>query len=269
MGLHSKILSILEEHRGAYLSGEEISDALGVSRTAVWKEISKLRNEGYAILAAPHRGYSLSAESDLLSPQGILRCIPEADRAKYNIEVFSKIDSTNNEAKRRIALSSGTGESMFGTVIIADEQEAGRAQKGAAFFSPSGGNIYLTFILPPIPNLAKPIAVASAAAAAVCEAISAFETTDRVPAIRQINDIYLGEKKVCGILTEGFINIENEEIESFILGVGVYMNVPEEAFPAELRERMGSVSIAHGARNQFAAALIRNIFSAHERLSSF
>jgi len=263
--LREKVLGILEENKGAYLSGEKIAETLGVSRAAVWKIIAKLRGDGYAIRSATNRGYALSAESDLLSAAGILRYIPAEYQTRYHINVFHGIDSTNNEARRRAA-PAPVSKTLFGTVIIADSQDAGRGQKGSYFFSPAGGSIYLSFILPPIPNLAYPRIVTETAASAVCETIESFDSARRKPRIERVNDIFLDGKKVCGILTEAVINIENGEFESFMLGVGIYINVPDSAFPSKIRASTGSLKLLEGERNRFAAALIQNVFSAHTRL---
>lgn len=249
---------MLEAGKGAPVSGEAIASALGCSRTAVWKAITELKEAGYPIQAATRRGYLLAETSDILSAAGIRASLGEA-AAGLTIEVFPSIDSTNAEARRRVAAAASASEIPFATILIAEEQTAGRGRRSKSFFSPAAGSLYVSFVLRPLGDTARTRMVTMAAAVAVCEAMAAFGAG--VPEIKWVNDIYMEGKKVCGILTEAISDVESGGIEAIILGIGVNVNVPAEAFPAELRRAAGSITLAAGQRNAFAAALIRRVLA--------
>ena len=130
MGTKEQLLRLLEDNRERHVSGAAMAKAIGVSRNAVWKAVEALRAEGYAIDAVTNRGYALSQENDLLSPQGIERFLP--DNRAFAVTVRKRVDSTNAEARRR-ALE-GAAE---GTVVVAEEQIAGKGRPGKTFFSPA------------------------------------------------------------------------------------------------------------------------------------
>ena len=142
MNTKEQVLCLLERNRDRHVSGERLAEAIGVSRNAVWKAVRALRAEGYAIDAATNRGYRLSQDNDLLSPASIERFLSEGH--PFAITVRKRVDSTNAEARRR-ALE-GAPE---GTVIVAEEQWAGRGRPGKRFFSPAGSGVYLSVVLKP------------------------------------------------------------------------------------------------------------------------
>ena len=147
MNLRDKVLGYLEEHKDAYVSGEQLAELFGVSRAAVWKAIKRLQEEGHEITAVTGRGYRLSAGSDILSSAGIARYLRHGNADQ--IIVHSAVDSTNNVAKE-MALKGAA----HGTVIAAERQTSGRGRLGRSFESPEGTGIYLTIIMRPRADIA-------------------------------------------------------------------------------------------------------------------
>jgi len=171
-----------------------------------------------------------------------------------NIHVFDCLESTNQTAKEPFFYFA-----EHGTIIIADNQTAGKGRYGKSFHSPPGCGIYITFILHPGKLFfSTPTLITAFAAAAVCETIEAL--CDKSPKIKWVNDIFLADKKICGILTESVNNPEN--IQQIILGIGINFSDPPEGFPAELQSIAGSLfgtSEPTLTRNHFIAELINNI----------
>lgn len=261
MSLKNNVLHILELNKGANISGQELADMLCVSRTAVWKAINSLKQEGYLIDATSNKGYSLSFSSDVISSEGINLHLND-EYKNISITVYKSLTSTNTEAKIE-----AMNNAVHGTVIISEEQTKGRGRFGRDFFSPSESGIYMSIILKPNLNIADSVLITTAAAVAVCNAIDKF--TDEKPKIKWVNDIYIKNKKVCGILTEAITDFESGGIESVIVGIGVNVKTKEEEFPGELQNIAGSISHADDKfciRNQLAAEIINNVLSICEEL---
>ena len=221
MSTKDRVLKILIEGSNEYISGEAIADRLGVSRAAVWKAIKALRSDGYAINAVTNRGYILGSDNDIITPDLI------AAHLKNDIEVlcYPTIDSTNNEAKRLL----GSGKTNI-FLVTADEQTSGRGRQGKSFYSPALTGVYLTLVLHPMRTLGSTVSVTTAAAVAVCRAVERL--TDKAPQIKWVNDVYLGGKKICGILTEAVTDFETQTVTSVIIGVG--MNIKTVNFPSDV-----------------------------------
>lgn len=249
----SKVLEALEAHRGENLSGEALADQLHLSRNAVWKAVSELRKEGYSIQALPRKGYCLSLENDLLSAAGIRACLsPAAVPFGALIQVFPTLPSTNRTAKE-LALAGAE----HGTVILADHQTAGRGRLTRSFFSPTGG-LYMSLILrPELLPFSQPSFTTAFAGISVCEAIR--EVTGEQPGIKWVNDLLLGGKKICGILTEGVTSLETGTLDWLVVGIGINIHTRPEDFPPEIRHLAGSVDPDGrfpGIRNRLAAEII-------------
>lgn len=244
MTLRDRILLLLEKNKGKFISGQEIAENAGVSRSAVAKCVAMLKSEGFQIRSVNNQGHCLELESDILSESGIRANLEDEG---VEIEVFESIDSTNSEAKRRIA------QGLDSDAIFASEtQTAGRGRRGKSFYSPSSSGIYFSAVLHPEVGLADSTAMTSAAAVAVCEALSSI--TNKRPAIKWVNDIFIDGRKVCGILTEAVSDLESGRVQAVIVGIG--LNLTTEDFPEELRSIAGSVG-----KNADRCALIANIFT--------
>ena len=222
------ILAMLAESGGRFVSGEAMSEALGVSRAAVWKAIDALRADGCAIEAAPRRGYRLTAAPDRLTEGTILPRLP-ADRAGRLI-CLDSVDSTNNFAK---ALAMDRAGVVSGTAITADEQTGGRGRLGRSFQSPKGRGVYLTMLWKPDVTPARAVNLTAYAAVAVCDGIEAAVGVR--PSIKWTNDIVLGGKKLCGILTEMAVEGETGALQYLICGVGINANHAPEDFSDDVR----------------------------------
>jgi len=198
----------------------------------------------------------LSAQD--LSVQGILFFLPQAlkDKMHERIFIFDCLESTNDTAKEMAV--SGAGH---GTVVIADYQTKGKGCHGKSFFSPSGYGLYMSFILR-IEELVStnPETITTSAAVSVCEAIEAV--SDKKPKVKKVNDIFLNEKKICGILTESVIGAQSHKMDFIILGIGINFNTPISEFPMELQGIAGPLFDAAPppiTRNRLAAEIIANI----------
>lgn len=253
MSVKNEILHILESNKGSNISGQELADILSVSRTAVWKAINLLKEEGYPIGAASNKGYSLSVSSDFLSSEGI-RLFLNEEYKNIPITVYKTIESTNSEAK---LLAVQNAE--HGTIVVSEEQTKGRGRFGRDFFSPSDSGIYMSIILKPKLNMENAVLITTAAAVAICDAIEKF--TNKVSRIKWVNDIFIGDRKVCGILTEAVTNFESGMMESVIVGIGINVKTKNEDFPLELQDTAGSIFNDEDTfiRNQLAAEIINNV----------
>ncbi len=252
MSVKNEVLYILEQNRGESISGQELAEKLSVSRTAVWKSIKLLNEEGYIINGVSNKGYALSPDSDVLSSEGIRAYIKDEFKG-ISISTYKTINSTNAEAKLQAMQNAS-----HGTVIVSEEQTSGRGRMGRTFYSPSQSGIYMSIILKPDLNITDSVLITTAAATAVCMAIDRFISSE--PKIKWVNDIYIHDKKVCGILTEAVTDVESGTVNSIIVGIGV--NVKAAVFPEELKETAGSIFSSNEegcVRNMLAAEIINNI----------
>lgn len=245
-----KILTILRKNTGVYVSGEEISRTLGITRSAVSKAVGLLREDGYQIDAATNRGYCLRAAPDVLT-EGEIAPWLSVTHVGSTLEVFKTIDSTNNYLKREAA------RLPSGTVAVADEQTGGRGRRGRTFQSPPGVGIYLSALVRPELPPARALNFTAYVAVAVCEGIEA--ATGLRPQIKWTNDIVLHGRKLCGILTEMSIEGESGILQYLITGIGVNVNQQEADFPEDIRAMAGSLAMMKGEpvrRGRLAAEII-------------
>jgi len=210
----SRVLEILRES-GRYVSGQDISRELGISRTAVWKNVNKLRDTGYVIDAVSNRGYRLIESVDIPTSDEIARhCCTE--RIGREIVFMKAVDSTNSMAM--MLASQGAGH---GTVITADTQTAGRGRRGREWLSPAGTNLYMSIILRP------PVSPAEASQIPIVSVISSMRALKRlVPdlecGVKWPNDIYCGGRKLSGTLCE--MKAEMDRVEHVVVGTGINVN---------------------------------------------
>lgn len=260
--MKTKILRILEDNRGCFVSGESLADTFRVTRAAVWKSIESLRHDGHKIKAIPNKGYSLMNISDILTGKGITANLREGSRVSRVI-CLSEVDSTNNYAKR-LAMNGAS----HGTLIAANHQTAGRGRYGHSFISPPGTGLYMTLMLKPNVEAAKFQMITIAAAVAVSLAIEELYQGAKA-GIKWVNDIYLREKKIAGILTEGISSFESGEIECVITGIGI--NVSTKNFPPELAQTAGAIFIDDNilfGRDELCAHIADKIMDFAENLTA-
>lgn len=254
MKLSEAILDVLEKHQGEDVSGGTLADLMGVSRTSVWKAVEELRNEGYEIDATTNRGYRLTGAYDRLRDTAIRAHLPELLRSRP-MYVYDFVESTN-QSVRFLALEGAPD----GTVGIADAQSAGRGRNGRAFYSPERTGIYMSVLIRDKQMGADAVSITTAAAVAVARAIE-YVTGVSVQ-IKWINDLYLNGRKICGILTDGAINMENGQFEYAIVGIGLNVHAARDEFPPKLREIAGSICTEtglHPDRNALVAAILREL----------
>ena len=210
MQVKDRVLEALEANRGTYFSGEALAQKLAVSRSAVWKAIQQLRESGYPIEAASKRGYCLAKDSAILSAQSIAQYLTVP---QLRLEVEQLVSSTNTLLRQRA--EAGEPE---GLALVAAAQTAGRGRRDHTFFSPPDTGLYLSFLVRPQLSAKDALLLTTCAAAAVALAI---EDCAGVPAeIKWVNDVFCRGKKVCGILTEGALDLETGGLQYAIVGIG-------------------------------------------------
>lgn len=226
MSVKDEVLKKLENNKGDYISGGQLADNLGVSRNSVWKAIKALEKSGYEINAIPNKGYCLAEKNDILSSYSIKQHLKNPD---LDISVFSSVTSTNTLLKEMA--EQGAKE---GTVIIAEEQTAGRGRTGKQFYSPKGTGIYISILLRPDIPAEESLFLTTSAAVATARAIE--DVSDKRALIKWVNDIYLEDKKTCGILTEGAFNVETGKLDYAIVGIGINVCIPDGGFPDNIKD---------------------------------
>jgi BirA family biotin operon repressor/biotin-[acetyl-CoA-carboxylase] ligase len=250
--MDDEILQLLRGSSSAFLSGEEISRRLKVSRTAVWKRMKRLRRLGYEIEASTRSGYRLIQSPDLLTPSEIKPILKTKSVGKA-IHHFHTLDSTNSKAYQ-LALN-GAEE---GEVVISESQEKGRGRLGRKWFSPPFLNLYLSVILRPRISPHQASLITLMAAIATADAIQKF--SGLFPLIKWPNDILLRDRKVAGLLNE--IHSEMDRIHFVILGIGVNLNMEEKMFSKEIRVGATSLKIETGqtiSRKTFLQSLLQEL----------
>ena len=250
--MKEELLRLLKDTYPDYLSGEELSTRFSVSRTAVWKWINQLKELGYTIESQTNKGYRLAGVPDSLHGYE-LRPLLETELIGRNIIYFDSIDSTNMYIKREA--DAGLED---GTVVIADEQTAGRGRLGRGWVSSRGKGIWMSVLLRPQIDPSDASKLTLAAACAVCRGIRTVCGLEA--AIKWPNDIVIGGKKVCGILTE--MNAEMDGINYLVVGIGINANLEADDFGEELKQLATSLRIELGnniERKYLAAAVINEL----------
>jgi len=252
---------MLEDADGAFVSGSEIAQKLGITRAAVWKCIRLLEEEGYVIEAVRNRGYRLTDASDPVSESTIRRYLAGTPAAKaVVIESQRVVSSTNDVLKERAK------ELPDWYTLVAAEQTRGKGRLSRSFYSPAGFGFYLSMLVR-LPLPAQDAAgITTTAAVAACRAIR--ECTDAVPGIKWVNDIFVNNKKVCGILTEASISMENGILDWAVLGIGFNVYEPENGFPEEIAHIAGAIAPRrqNNLKARLAASFIHHFYDLCRKL---
>ncbi|WP_433946468.1 biotin--[acetyl-CoA-carboxylase] ligase [Paenibacillus sp. SN-8-1] len=249
------VLDMLLQNPGEYMSGEEISKRLAISRTAVWKQINKLREAGYEFDAVSRRGYRLVQKPARMNPISLMSAMSSNTFGKH-LKLLEVTTSTQEEV-RKLA-EEGAPE---GTLVIAEEQTGGRGRLGRKFFSPSGKGIWMSLLLRPDRPLSCAPQLTLLAAVAVCRAIKS--ATGVESGIKWPNDLLVQGRKICGILLESVA--EDERIRYCIAGIGINANMTMEDYPEELRSIVTSLQMESGKAVD-RAVLIGAVMSELEQL---
>lgn len=233
--MKSKILEILRNQE-TYVSGQELSELFGVSRTAVWKVIHQLSEEGYKIEAVPKKGYHMLETPDVVLREEI-ESLMKTRWAGRKVVYRDTVDSTNNLAKTMA--EAGEPE---GTLVVAEEQTGGRGRRGRNWSTPHGSAVAMSLILRPDirPELASMVTLIMGLS--VAKAVNQLYPLKA--GIKWPNDVVIGGKKICGILTE--MSAEMSGIHYLVIGTGINANVPE--FSPELKTIATSLSLELGKK---------------------
>ena len=250
--MKEEILRLLRSADG-YISGQELCNRFGVSRTAVWKAINQLKEAGYEIEAQQNKGYRLMAAPDLMT-EAEIKSLMHTEWVAKEVLYFDTIDSTNTKAQELAEKGYPSG-----TLVVADKQESGKGRRGRSWVSPSGTGIFMTLMIKPDINPNNASMLTLVAALAVAKAITSV--TGEKALIKWPNDIVINGKKVCGILTE--MNAQFDYINHIVVGIGI--NVHNESFPEEISQMASSLMIEAGGKRFHRAQIIAETMSYFEQ----
>ena len=228
-----KVLTFLQTHNTEYLSGQDLSDVLRISRVAIWKHIKKIQELGYTVESKQKLGYKLTSNSDALLPWEItsgLKTKKMGKKAYY----FNSIDSTQKQA-----LKMSEDSSNDGTIIIAAKQTGGKGRSGRKWLSPKGG-IWFSIILQPKFDISITTLFPIASSLALSYAIE--KTFKFKPELKWPNDLTVKGKKVAGMLVD--VSLESNKIESLVLGVGINFNVDVKQIEKILKDTPNFYGVA-------------------------
>lgn len=228
-----KVLHFLKAHRLEYLSGEDLSEVLKISRVAVWKHIKKIQTLGYKIESKQNLGYRLSNTTNLMLPWEITEGLKTKQVGK-KVYYFDSVDSTQNFAS---SISKNPDDS--GAVIISETQTIGKGRLGRAWISPKGG-IWLSVVLRPSFDVSKITLIPLASAVALSRAI--YKTLKLKTELKWPNDVTLQGKKVAGIIIDA--SIESNRIESIILGVGINFRIDAKEIEKKIKAKENFYGVA-------------------------
>ena len=236
--MKAKILSILRSSN-EYVSGQALCNELGVSRTAVWKVINQLKEEGYEVDSVQNKGYKITSFPDIITASEIESLLMQnADSGIVNkVIYYAETDSTNNEAKRK----SEEPDIVHGTLFVTECQTLGRGRRGRNWISPPGSGIWMTLLLRPDINPAAASMLTIVSAMALVDALR-YVVPDTGFYIKWPNDVVLNGKKISGILTE--MSAEPDYINYIIVGTGI--NVNTEEFDESIRDTASSILLETG-----------------------
>lgn len=250
--MKEEILRLLRSADG-YISGQELCNRFGVSRTAVWKAINQLKEAGYEIEAQQNKGYRLMAAPDLMT-EAEIKSLMHTEWVAKEVLYFDTIDSTNTKAQELAEKGYPSG-----TLVVADKQESGKGRRGRSWVSPPCTGIFMTLMIKPDINPNNASMLTLVAALAVAKAITSV--TGEEAMIKWPNDIVVNGKKVCGILTE--MNAQFDYINHIVVGIGI--NVHNESFPEEISQMASSLMIEAGGKRFHRAQIIAETMSYFEQ----
>ena len=246
MTTKTKLLNQLRENQHQWISGEDLSHRLGISRTAVWKQINNLKADGHRILSAPKKGYRFEKIADLITAEEMEGMLNTRVMGRPALHILNTTDSTNLQAKSLAA--QGAAE---GTLVVADTQTQGRGRRRRTWHSPSGRNIYASLLLRPqlAPSQAPQITLLTAVALAkTLRASTALDANIKWP-----NDVMVAGKKIAGILTE--VSADMESVEYVVVGFGINVNIRRAEMPEAIQSIATSIHMERGEETSRALLL--------------
>ncbi|MCD7818074.1 MAG: biotin--[acetyl-CoA-carboxylase] ligase [Lachnospiraceae bacterium] len=238
--MKAKVLSMLNEN-DEFVSGQALCEELHVSRTAVWKIINQLKEDGYEIESVPSKGYRIRKRPARITAEEISSRL-QTEWAAHYVNFYESIDSTNNEARRLAEKGAPAG-----TLVVAEEQVQGKGRRGRSWVTPAGTAIAMSLLLRPdglLPENAPMLTlVMGMAVAAACREECGVEVSIKWP-----NDVVADGRKICGILTE--MSCEMDYINYIVIGIGI--NTGIDNFPPELEDTAVSLHTLTGHRSDRA-----------------
>ena len=237
MNTRTRLLTELKKNSGKFISGETLSYMLGISRAAISKHIAVLKESGYSVDASPKIGYRLTGTTQLVLPDEIRYGLETKILGQADIVHYTIVDSTNDRAKA-LAIQ-GASE---GTIVVAEEQSAGRGRKGRSWLSANGDGICLSLILRPSMPPGEISQITLMTAVAIAETLLEISGAD--VNIKWPNDILVNGKKIAGILTE--MSMEMDVIDYIIIGLGLNVNTEKKLFGEEIKDLATSLYIVTG-----------------------
>ncbi|WP_431799147.1 biotin--[acetyl-CoA-carboxylase] ligase [Halobacillus andaensis] len=228
----NRLIQLLDKSDG-YISGQQLSDKLNISRTAVWKHMKELEKDGYEIEAIQRKGYRILSSPDKVSENTVQWGL-DTNWLGHQLFHYKEVPSTQD-----IAHQLAKQNKPHGTVVIADEQVKGKGRMSRPWHSPKGKGVWMSILLRPdlVPVQAPQLTLL--AATVLAEVFGEEETI--APQIKWPNDILISHKKVSGILTE--MQAEHDQIQYVVLGIGINVNQTSEEIPEELRKKASSLRI--------------------------
>ncbi|UOQ42733.1 biotin--[acetyl-CoA-carboxylase] ligase [Halobacillus salinarum] len=227
-----QLINILEKQK-EHISGQELSDQLNISRTAIWKHMNELKKDGYQIEAVQRKGYKIISYPDKIS-ENTLQWGLETSWIGKELHHYDQVESTQAIAHRMAKQGK-----PHGTVIVADEQVKGKGRMSRPWHSPKGKGIWMSLLLRPELAPIQAPQLTLLAATVLAELISHYSELD--PKIKWPNDILVNHKKISGILTE--MQAEQDQIQYVVLGIGINVNQEEDEIPEEIRHKASSLKI--------------------------
>jgi len=269
MKTKESLIKLLQETPDTYISGSKIAESLGITRAAIWKCVRQLQDEGYDIDAVRSKGYRIGENNDVLNEDGIRKYLKNNGFAEdiFRISVRDEVTSTNDVLKEKAADLPGW------SVVIANRQTRGKGRRSKSFYSPADTGLYLSILIKLPLSAAEATRITTAAAVAACRAIekcTSVEITEGTseysyikPQIKWVNDVYINMKKVCGILTEASISMENGGLDWAVMGIGFNIYEPAGGFPEDIADIAGAIlrSRRRDFRMQTAAGFISEFYN--------
>lgn len=255
MSTADKLLALLINKAGDWVSGEAIAQQLGITRTSIWKSVKKLESQGHLIESVRGQGYRY-LEGTKISAVGIKKYL----KSDVDLRVFDTIDSTNVYAREKLS----SGEITKNTVILSESMSAGIGRLGRKFFSPKNTGMYVTFALPlPVETIVNPGRLTTSTAVAVSKMVK--EVFDIDLQFKWVNDLLYNNKKVGGILTEAITDFESQQFSSLAVGIGMNLATPDGGFPEEISQKAGALTDEMTvSRNEVVGSLINYFFDMYQ-----
>ncbi len=264
MSTKGEVLKILENNKNQAISGNDIAKTLNITRTSIWKAINELKQEGYMIESSTKKGYIFSGDNNKLSLEGV-ESLLNKELGNFRVIYRKETESTNKDL---LELADKGERNLI--VEIAEKQTLGRGRIGRKFESPEGG-IYFSILLDLKGiEVSKITILTPMAAVAVVRSIE--KLTNKKVGIKWVNDIFLDNKKICGILTQASLDLETNTIGSCVVGIGIDYKLDVEKLPENLKEIVGTIfdknEVPSVTQNELVSCILNELVSMYKKLDN-